>query len=145
MSGSFSVRGCTAQPFSTALPTRSSSFSGTEVKAVWGKRPGYLFKVKSLRIRESCITQCRVSEGAVHAWGTLAGNGEQPLSGCSSPAPGTTAVGVLRQKRLGEMLSIFSHSSRGPFLVLLTAGEIESGEIPFWGCISFCNFSVLNV
>lgn len=47
MFGSFSVRGCTAQPFSTALPTKSNSFSGTEDKAVLGKRSGYLFKVKS--------------------------------------------------------------------------------------------------
>lgn len=81
----------------------------------------------------------------MHARGTLAGNGEQPLPGCSSPAPGTAAVGVLRQKGLGEMLSVFSHSSGGPFLILLTAGETESGEIPFWVCISFCNFSVLNI
>jgi len=67
MSGSFSIRGCTAQLFSTALPTRSSSFSGTEDKAVLGKSPGYLFKGNSPRIGESCITQRRASEGAVHA------------------------------------------------------------------------------
>lgn len=136
MSGSFSVRGCTAQPFSTALPTKSNSFSGTEDKAVLGKRSGYLFKVKSLRIWESCITQCRAKKGAVCALGTLAGDGEQPLPTCSSPAPGTA-----------EEPGAFhlSQGSAGPFLILLTAREMESGEIPFWVSMSFCNFSVLNM
>lgn len=74
----------------------------------------------------------------------LQGTGEQPSLGCSSPALGTATVGVHQQKRLGEMPSTFSHRSAGPFLIFLAAGETESGEIPFWVCISFCNFSVLN-
>lgn len=83
MSGSLSVRGCTAQPFSTALPTKSSSISGKEDKAVLGKRPGYLFKVKSLRIWESCITQCRAKScvcfGYPHrGWGAAFAHLQQP-------------------------------------------------------------------
>lgn len=112
MSGSFSVRGCTAQPFSTALPTKSNSFSGTEDKAVLGKRSGYLFKVRFLRIWESCITQCRAKKGTVCALGALAGDGEQSLPTCSSPAPGTAEEpGEVLSTSLRAVVAPFSSSS----------------------------------
>lgn len=83
MSGRLSVRGCTAQPFSTALPTKSSSISGKEDKAVLGKRSGYLFKVRSLRIWESCRTQCRVRSCVClgctrRGWGAAFAHLQQP-------------------------------------------------------------------
>lgn len=135
MSGSLSVRGCTAHPFSTALPTKSSSISGKEDKAVLGKRSGYLFKVRSLRIWESCRTQCRVRSCVCfgctrRGWGAA-------FATCSSPAPAL-------QDSLWSAFH-FSQDSGGPFLILLTAREMESGEIPFWVSMSFCNFSVLNL
>lgn len=45
----------------------------------------------------------------------------------------------------GETLSIFSRSTGGPSLILLAARETESGEIAPGVCISFSNFSVLNI
>lgn len=112
MLGSFSVRSCTAQSFATALPTRSSSFSGTEDKAVLGKRPGYLFKVRSLRIQELCIAQCRASEICAYLGCASENRG--------SPAPGTAAVCVLQQKRLAEVpffLTIVVVPSSSPLLL----------------------------
>lgn len=64
------------------------------------------------------------------------GSSLRPVAGhprCQAPA-----------QESGEMLSIFSWSRGGPSLILLGAGETESGEIPLGVCISFSNFSVLN-
>lgn len=107
MSGSLSVRGCTAQPFTTALPTKSNSISGKEDKAVLGERSSYLFKVKSLRIWESCITQCRAKSclcfGCAHkGWGAAFAHLQQP---CHRPCKSTWRSAV----------HFFSQDNGGPF------------------------------
>lgn len=133
------------KPFSTALPTRSSSFSGTEDKVVLGKE-AWLFMYSQISEDPGVLHGSVQSKGAVCAWDVLAGNGEQPLPGCSLPTP-APSLSVCFSKR--GWVKCFPSSLIGvlvPFSSsLLAAGETESSEIPFWVCISFCTFSVLNI
>lgn len=108
MSGSLSVRGCTAL-FRSPLQ-KATAFLARKIKLFW--EGGLVIYLKSSLWGSGSLASLNAEQRVVCALGLLTGDGEQPLPTCSSPAPGTAGEpGEMLFTSLRALVAPFSSSS----------------------------------